>query len=150
VVEVMLKMVKQFDVKPPQLQLSLRLVLATTGDEPTPVPRELKSVAAQLKEVFNYNRFSVLDKAFIRTEANQMSLLKVGGDKDYTVEVRTELVEGSKSAVRLRFHMWRTQGRQNLIMTTVEIKDGETAILGASRINGEGKALITIVSMKML
>jgi hypothetical protein len=60
----------------------------------------------------------------------------------------------------MEFHLYRwewvkqtgkqPQGIQHTVVrTTVEMKDGETAILGASKIDGEGKALITVVSMGM-
>jgi hypothetical protein len=159
VVDVMLKMVKQFDVKPPQLQFSVVLVLAEKGGGQS-IPAELKPVARQLKEVFNYNKFTVMDKAYITVEANQESRMKVGGNSGYTVDMSTHMVQGDKSTVRLDFHLYnwewvkradkRPQGIQHTVVrTTVEMKDGETAILGASKINGEGKALITVVSMKM-
>jgi hypothetical protein len=159
VVDVMLKMVKQFDVKPPQLQFSVELVLAEKGGNQS-IPPELKPVAKQLKEVFNYNKFTVMDKAYISVEANQESRMKVGGENGYTVDMSTHMVQGEKSTVRLGFHLYNWEwikraGQQphgikhTVVSTTVEMKDGETAILGASMINGEGKALITVVSMKM-
>jgi len=159
VVDVMLKMVKQFDVKPPQLQFSVVLVLAEKGGGQS-VPAELKAVAQQLKEVFNYDKFTVMDKAYISVEANQESRMKVGGESGYTVDMSTHMVQGDKSTVRLDFHLynWEWVKREakeprgiqhTVVRTTVEMKDGETAILGASKINGEGKALITVVSMKM-
>ncbi len=159
VVDVMLKMVKQFDVKPPQLQFSVELVLAEKGGNQS-IPPELKPVAKQLKEVFSYNKFTVLDKAYVSVEANQESRMKIGGEGGYTVDMSTHMVQGEKSTVRLGFHLYnwewvkragkQPQGIQHTVVrTTVEMKDGETAILGASKINGEGKALITVVSMKM-
>jgi len=159
VVDIMLKMVKKFNVKPPQLQFSVELVLAEKGGGQS-IPEELKPVAKQLKEVFSYNKFTVMDKAYISVEANQESRMKVGGESGYTVDMSTHMVQGEQSTVRLEFHLYRwewvkraekrPQGIQHTVVrTTVEMKSGETAILGASKINGEGKALITIVSMKM-
>jgi hypothetical protein len=159
VVDVMLKMVKQFDVRPPQLQLAVQLILAEKAG-PESIPGDLKAVAKQLKEVFSYKQYQIMDKAYITTEANGNSRMKIGGEEGYTVDIETHMVQGEKSTVRMEFHLYRwewvkqtgkqPQGIQHTVVrTTVEMKDGETAILGASKIDGEGKALITVVSMGM-
>jgi hypothetical protein len=160
VVEVMLKMVDRFDVKPAQVQLVLRLVEANQSDQPAPLPPEIEPVVEQIQQVLRYNSFVVADQAFVTFEANGESRIQVGGDKAYTVEVGSEAIAGQDDSVRLRFHLFRRQQedagaegthfiQKTLIATTVELKDGETAVLGASKINGGGKALITVVSLKL-
>lgn len=160
VVAVMLKMVERFDVKPRQIQFVLRLVEADWVDKPGPVPAEIHSVARQIQEVLRYNRFKVVDQAFLAIEANRESKLQVGGQHGYTVELSPQMEEGRSSSVRLAFHLYRNERvesgekgtqfvRHTLVATTVELSDGETAVLGASKINGGGKALITVVSMKI-
>ena len=147
VVAVMLKMVERFDVKPRQIQFVLRLVEAEQAAKPGPVPDEIKPVAKQIREVLRYNHFKVVDQAFLAIEANQKSKLHVGGQNGYTMELDCQMVAGQKDSIRLKFHLYKS--KKTLIVTTVELKDGETAILGASRINGSGKALISVVSMKL-
>ena len=160
VIDIMLKMIKRFDVKAPQVEFSLTLVLAKTVAGKPEVPKELKSVSKQLKEVFNYNQFTIMDKAFISVEANNSTRQRVGGEKGYTVEMETQLIQGPKPTIRLEFHLFDLEVikhidkgvlnvEHTLIRTVVELKNGETAILGASKINGHGKALITIVNMKL-
>lgn len=160
VVEVMRKMIERFDVKPRQIQFVLRLVQAEQAAKPAPVPEEIRPVVKQIQEVLRYNQFKVVDQAFLAIEANRESKLQVGGEHGYQVELETEMVEGQADSVRLRFHLYRPEMirepgkevlnlRHTLVATTVELKDGETAVLGASKINGDGKALITVVSMKL-
>jgi type II/III secretion system protein len=160
VVDIMLKMVKRFDVRAPQIEFSLTLVLAETVSGRPEVPKELKSVSKQLKEVFNYNQFTIMDKAYISVEANHSTRQRVGGDKGYTVEMETQLIQGTKPTIRLEFHLFEHEVikhidkgvlnvEHTMIRTVVEMENGETAILGASKINGHGKALITIVNMKL-
>jgi hypothetical protein len=157
VVDVMLKMIKRFDVKPPQLQLAIKLVLASKEGQ-AHVPGELKAVAKQLKDVFSYKSYKIMDKAFVTTEANGHSRMRIGGESGYTVDIETHMVQGEKATVRMEFHLYRWEWvkreakeprgiQHTVVRTTVEMKDGETAILGASKINGEGKALITVVSL---
>jgi hypothetical protein len=159
VVDVMLKMVARFDVKPPQLQLSIKLVMASK-EGPKSIPPELQAVAKQLKDVFNYTAYKIMDKAFVTTEANGWSRMTIGGDQAYTVDIETHVVQGEKNTVRMEFHLYRMEwvkqaGKQaqgikhTVVQTTVEMKDGQTAILGASKIDGGGRALITVVSMMM-
>jgi hypothetical protein len=80
--------------------------------------------------------------------------LQVGGETGYTVDVKAKMVEQGGDSVRLVFHLYKRIGakleRKTLIATSVELKNGETAVLGASKINGSGKALITVVSMKLM
>jgi hypothetical protein len=158
VVDIMLKMVDRFDVKPPQLRFTLQLVLAEDAPRAGPVPKEIRPVARQLKEVFSYNKYTVMDKTYLAVEANQDSSMRLGGEKNYTVEMETHMVQGERKAVRIEFHLYRLDRikhiekgwksiQTTLVRTTVEMKDGETAILGASKINGEGKALITILGV---
>lgn len=160
IVEVMLKMIKRFDLKPRQIQFVLRLIEADQADKPGKIPPEIQSVVKQIQQVLRYNRFSVLDQSFLAIEANRESSLQVGGENGYSVDMATEMVEQSGDSVRLRFHLYKRKQvavrdteakfvRKTLIATTVELKDGETAVLGASKINGSGKALITVVSMKL-
>jgi len=160
VVDIMLKMIDRFDVKPPQLRFTLQLVLAEDAPRAGPVPRELKPVARQLEEVFSYNKYTVMDKTYLAVEANQDSSMRLGGEKNYTVEMETHMVQGERKTVRVEFHLFRRDWikhvekgrvaiRNTLVRTTVEMKDGQTAILGASKINGEGKALITILGVQI-
>jgi type II secretory pathway component GspD/PulD (secretin) len=160
VVVVMRKMIDRFDVKPRQIQFVLRLVQADQAASPAPIPDEIRPVVKQIQEVLRYNQFQVVDQAFLAIEANRESQLQVGGQHGYQVDLGTEMVEGKNDSVRLRFHLYRYEvlpelGKQGsrikhtLVATTVELKDGETAVLGASKINGDGKALITVVSMKL-
>ncbi len=160
VVAVMLKMIERFDVKPRQIQFVLRLVEADNADSPGPVPPEIRSVVKQIQEVLRYNQFKVVDQAFLAIEANRESQIQVGGEHGYTVDIGTQMEQGRSDSVRLRFHLYRlekvpssdkgtTFHRHTLVATTVEMSDGETAVLGASKINGNGKALITVVSMKL-
>lgn len=160
VIDIMLKMIERFDVKPRQIQFVLRLVEADKADAPGPVPAEIRSVVKQIQEVLRYNQFKVVDQAFLAIEANRESKLQVGGQNGYTVELSTQMEEGRSDSVRLKFHLYRKEKvdsrekgpifvRHTLVATTVEMTDGETAVLGASKINGNGKALITVVSMKL-
>jgi hypothetical protein len=159
-ISVMQKMIEKFDVKMPQLQITLKMLLAEKSDKPQPVPPELGSIAKQLSDVFNYNSFSVMDTAFITAEANKKSIMMVGGEKGYKVYLETSLIEGEGGSIRLKYELDKPrlmtttekgtqETLQTLVNTTVELKDGETAILGASKIDGDGKALISIVTMKI-
>lgn len=160
VVAVMLKMIERFDVKPRQIQFVLRLVEADNGPKAGPVPAEIRSVVKQIQEVLRYNQFKVIDQAFLAIEANRESSIQVGGQDGYTVDLSTQMEEGRSNSVRLTFHLYRKEKvdsgqkgtrfvKHTLVATTVELTDGETAVLGASKINGNGKALITVVSMKL-
>jgi hypothetical protein len=148
VVELVLRSVAELDQKPLQARITLTLVQAETAANPTPIPVELKPVVAQLQGVFTYNQWSVLDKAFITTEAGQKSKLQLGGEQRLTVELIPERIQGETKVIRLAFKMYRDKDT-TLVETSVELKDGELAVLGASRIDGVGKALITVVAAKL-
>ncbi|HOX47159.1 MAG TPA: pilus assembly protein N-terminal domain-containing protein [Myxococcota bacterium] len=148
VVELVLRSVAELDQKPLQARITLTLVQADTAANPTPIPAELKPVVAQLQGVFTYNQWSVLDKAFITTEAGQKSKLQLGGEHRLTVELVPERIQGETKVIRLAFKMYRDKDT-TLVQTSVELKDGELAVLGASRIDGVGKALITVVAAKL-
>jgi len=159
-VDVILKIVDRFDVRTPQLQIAVKLVQAERVDKAPPVPPELAGIAKQLGEVFSYNSFSIKDSAFIATEANRESMLTVAGESGYTVKLATHMIEGATGTVRLEFKLDKRRQttdpvkgaviyNDTLLATTVEMKDGETAILGASKIDGDNKALISVVTLKI-
>jgi hypothetical protein len=147
VVEVVLRAVAELDQKPLRLGIKLTLVRAETVDKPAPVPAELQPVVKQMKGVVAYNQWSVMDTAFIATEAGKRSRLQVGGAEQLKVDLFPERILGDSKTVRLEFHMQRQDA--TLIQTSVELKDGELAVLGASRIDGAGSALVTVVAAKI-
>jgi hypothetical protein len=153
-------MIQRFDVRTPQLQITVKLVQAERVEKAQPIPPELAGIAKQLGEVFSYNSFSIKDSAFIATEANREAKLTVAGEKGYAVKLATHLIEGETGTVRLEFKLDKVRQitdrekgilfvNDTLLATTVEMKDGETAILGASKIDGDNKALISVVTLKI-
>jgi hypothetical protein len=148
VLDAAVKIIERFDVKPVQLQLLFRLVAATQVKEPAPVPADLQPIARQIQEIMRFNQFTAVDQAFLLTQGGAESTLHIGGEPGYTIYVTPEILEGDTGAVRLHVILAHYHGNRSIIDTRVELRDGETVVLGASKIDGGDKALITVVNLK--
>ncbi|MCK4645403.1 MAG: hypothetical protein KAU46_04040 [Candidatus Aminicenantes bacterium] len=172
IIDKMLSLLKELDVKPVDILFTVDLILGSMnpGQEKTQ-DKKLASdpVIKELKRVLNYKYFKRVDTSILRVQDGRYSEQRIGGDGlDFELRLTPRHVKEEKKdtfqlGVRLR---QRIEARRetakginriiegareiDLISTTLAIKSGERTVIGVSRLDGGDKALILIISGKIV
>ncbi len=175
IVDKMLLLIKDIDVKPIDLLITVDLILGSMGLEKAPelaklisgrsskVKLESDPLIKELKSVLGYTHYNRIDSSFIRIQDNRRSDLKLGGqgldlrlmldphyvreEKRDTFQLELRLVQHIMGAVGL---VDKTEKSVVLIRTTLTVKSGERTVVGVSKLDGGDKALILIISGKVI
>jgi hypothetical protein len=163
VVDKMLSLIKEIDVKPAEMQFLVQIVLGSEaaedkGDETLkndPVIRELRGV-------LKYKSFSALDGTTLRVIEGERAEAKVGPKGEYSLRMMPKLIrDGATETIRAEVEFYRPiwapmapnqTGPQminsDLIRTTLMLKPGEKTVVGVSKSDAD-KGLILIISGKV-
>jgi len=163
VVEKLLSMLKEIDVKPVDLQLNVELILGSmTLKEKTDLDKELMSdpVMKELGNLLKYKSFKRLDSAIIKIQDNRYSSQRMGGEGiSLKLDMRPRYIKEEKGdtfqvELGLRQHRgFNAEGKEItivLIDTTLTLKSGQRTVVGVSKLDGGDKALILIISGKII
>ncbi len=176
IVDKMLSLIKEIDVKPVDLLITVDLILGSMGLEKAPELARLISgrsskkklesdpLIKELKGVLGYTHYNRIDSSFIRIQDNTYSDLKLGGKGlDLSLNLRPHYVKEEKVdtfrlGLRLRQHISGFKNdkieinEKNMILigTTLTVKSGERTVVGVSKLDGGNKALILIISGKVI
>jgi hypothetical protein len=148
---------------PKNVEMTVFLLVATDSATPagSPVPKELDSVATQLKAAFPFKNYGLLDVLTFRTRTGQsVSTTSAGGSLQIgnatvsvitTVRIASVSVESDGSTVRIDKMDSRYQwSGQNLgISTDLDIKEGQKVVVGRLGISHE-QALFLVMMAKVL
>ena len=163
VVDKMLSLIKEIDIRPAEMQFMVQIVLGSEaaedkGDEALkndPVIRELRGV-------LRYKTFSALDGTTLRVIEGESAEAKVGTKGEYTLRIRPKLIrDGASEVIRTDVEFSRplwaplapnSQNPQmvnnDLVRTTLMLKPGEKTVVGVSKSDAD-KGLILIISGKV-
>jgi hypothetical protein len=163
VVDKMLALIKEIDVKPAEMQFLVQIVLGSEaaedkGDEALkndPVIRELRGV-------LKYKSFSALDGTTLRVIEGERAEAKVGTKGEYSLRLVPKLIrDGATELIRAEVEFYRpvwaplapnSQSAQmmnnDLVRTTLMLKPGEKTVVGVSKSDAD-KGLILIISGKV-
>ena len=173
IVEKMLSVVKEIDVKPVDILFTVDLIVGSFEEElekVTPVGKKTtdKELAADplMKEMRRYMSFKTLNKigsALMRIQDSKYSEQIIGGsgyefrlaltpryvreEKEDTFQVHIELRHDrviDLGGVR------QTEKNVRLIETAFTLKSGDKTIVGVSKLDGGDKALILVISGKVI
>ncbi|NQT27443.1 hypothetical protein HQ585_18970, partial [candidate division KSB1 bacterium] len=144
------KIILDYDQPPKQIMIQVMLLVASRGDrkEVEHHPK-LKKIVKKLTSLFSYNYYWVIGEAeMIGTEGEPFTVMSEGQQSAFSMDTRLKLqddvikLEGMKITVE--------KPTRAEIKTTVNIKNGETVILGASSGQHEGEAMITVVTAQIM
>jgi hypothetical protein len=173
IVDKMLSVVKEIDVKPVDILFTVDLIVGSFEEELEEVKvvgkkttdKELESDPL-MKEMWRYMSFKTLNKigsALMRVQDSKYSEQIIGGsgyefrlaltpryvreEKEDTFQVTIELRHD-----RIQKMGTTTQKEKNvrLIETAFTLKSGEKTIVGVSKLDGGDKALILVISGKVI
>jgi type II secretory pathway component GspD/PulD (secretin) len=143
-----------FDVPPPAAEISVKLVLASKTMDQGSISNEIKTMA-RIGEVLKFNQYSLLDSGILQCEEGQSSVLSLA--KDYQLSFVADIIEQKNHIIRLQNFQLKKRKKDSdgkeifvpLISVTLNLRDAETLVLGASRFEDSNRALIVILLGKV-
>ncbi len=160
-VEQMLAVIERLDVAQAELELTVFLIEASPDGKADPkLVSALGDVWPDLAGLFSYKGYAERDRAILRVTAGRMASQRIGGDDGYMLDVTARELDRAAGTFQLGVSIYRrTKGESReggtiylndtLVSTTLEVKDGKTSVVGASRLNGDGRALITVIKTEV-
>jgi len=168
--------IKEIDVKPKDLAFTIQLIEASeTGEKSDP---ELQSdpLIKELQKLLRYKSYRLLDATMLRAIDGETSGAIFGPDNQFSIGLRPQVSDESPQGnirieVRLRQiksnqlvikqgdteqRAWVTIEPVGLIDTNLNLKSGDRAVVGISRLasgglsQAESKGLILVISGKIL
>ena len=165
IVEKILSILKEIDVKPLDLQFTVDLILgsmsARSADDST-VPgvypdKKIKSdpLIKELSKLLTYESFRRLDSTLINVQDNSRSTQMLGGEgMSFRLNLQPRYIKEEKGdSIRVELSLSSRQYKKDgsplsltLIDTTLSLQSGDRSVVGVSKLNGGDKALILILS----
>jgi len=167
-VDRVLAVIREYDVKPADLQFTIQLVLGSMGtDERSADPIGDDPVIRELRRLIKFSSFSLLDTAYVRALDRQPSQVSIGRAADLRLDLVPKCVkEAGKDLIQVEATLVKAglpslmptpQGPQNvapaprtLVNSNFTMRSGEKTVVGVSRMEGGDKALILIISGRIL
>ena len=173
IVEKLLSILKDVDVKPSDLQFNVDLLLGTTADvKNADLVKELKNdpVLKELQNLLKYKSFRTLDSSLLKVQDNSRSSHRIGGKGiNLKLELNPRYIQNGNDSGAFQVDLRLTQyqgfkpdGSERtlvLIDTNLSLKSGEKTVVGISNLSyvpseaaseEEDTALILILSGKVL
>ncbi|HVT04801.1 MAG TPA: secretin N-terminal domain-containing protein [Thermoanaerobaculia bacterium] len=144
--------IAKFDTDAQRFHLELKLVAASrvTGTPPV-TPDDLKEIAGKLSGVLRFNAFEkVGDLSIDGRESDPVTTeLKSADSKQvYRAEFKFGEYDPVSDSIRVNdFKLGRLQGQEitSLLKTSLNLKVGQTVVLGAAKLPDSQKALMMII-----
>ena len=172
IVDKILAILKDVDVKPFDLQFNVDLLLGTTDENAKgELVKELKNdpVLKELQNLLKYKAFRILDSSILKVQDNNRSSHRIGGKGIILrLDLNPRYIEnnnGGTFQVELRLSQYqgfRPDGNERVLTltsTNLTLKSGEKQVVGISKLSyvpreaaseEEDTALILILSGKVL
>jgi len=138
------------------------LLLASVSGESSPdLPKAARQAVEGLRDFLPYKSYKVLDFAWVRTAGISQTQVKGPDDRAFNVMIRYDDPEANEGKIFIRNFsledakdatsyssdaavLLRSSNR--LISTSFGMEIGETVVVGTSRLNGDGKALVVLLT----
>jgi hypothetical protein len=167
IVDKMLALVREFDVKPTELQFTVQIIQGTETAEPGADSLKDDPILRDLRSVLKYKNYSLLDGTILRVIDGREAEAKVGPKGEYSIRITPNYTkDGSSETMQVRIELRKPEWipsapktekgvepvslvrfNNDLISTTLTLKAGEKTVVGVSKSDGD-KGLILILSGK--
>jgi hypothetical protein len=148
VVAKMLQVIKEYDVKPTEIQFSVQIVQGGEGETDDPLRND--PVIKDLRNVLKYKGFTLFDSTILRVIEGERAQAKVGPSAEYEIRIRPKYIKdagGDIIQAGIEFRKEKvvttfapntsapiqTTGATDLITTTLMLKDGVKTVVGVSK-----------------
>jgi len=173
IIEKMISLIKKIDVKPVDILFTVDLILGSMSLEEVPLNAKLRSERApdkklendplirEMKRIMNFKYLNRIGSSFLRIQDGKYSEQRIGGsglefrllltpryvreEKEDTFQVNLDLRHD-----RVIREGVGTEKDIRLIETALTLKSGERTVVGVSKLDGGDKALILIISGKVI
>jgi hypothetical protein len=143
-----------FDVPPPAAEVSVKLVRASKNAEASPISDEIKNMA-RVGDVLKFNQYALLDSGIVECEEGQNSVLSLA--REYQISFVPDIIQEGNNIIRLKnFQLKKKKKDGNgkdsflpLLTVTVNLRNAETLVLGASRFEESDQALLIMLLGKV-
>lgn len=142
-----------FDVPPPTAEISIKLVRASRSPKETPISDEIKNMA-HVGDVLKFNDYSLMDSGLIQCQEGEFSVLSLA--KEYQLSFNADIIQKENKIIQLKnFQLKKLKKEKGkevytpLITVTVNLRDSETLVLGASRFEDSDQALLVVLLGKV-
>jgi hypothetical protein len=174
-VEKMLSIIKEIDVKAPDLLFTIQLILATEdGNAKTDDALLNDTAIKELRSFLKYKAFTLLDSSLMRAQNNGYSRTTMGPKGEFELVLRPQYSKKDKTEwIGLDLRLEQRQGLRTqketqqegnktttteqdrmvsdtILSSNLTIKSGERTVVGVSRTLGGDKGLILIISGKII
>jgi len=173
IVEKMLSVIKEIDVKPVDILFTVDLIVGSFKEEQEevaalrkkPVDKALESdpVMKEMQRVMSFKTLYKLGSAMMRVQDGKYSEQIIGGsDMEFRLSmvpryIREEKGDSFQLNLELRHdRTTRTSGgvqtekNVRLIETALTLRNGEKTIVGVSKLDGGDRALVLVISGKII
>jgi hypothetical protein len=150
--------VKRLDVPaaaPKDVDLVVYMVVASEQvSAGAALPPELQPVADELKKIFSYKSFHLLDSILLRTQPGDRARTSgVVPNGAYSFEVQpTSVTEDPKGRlirlIDLTLNISMPEGRHAGIQTEITVREGQRVVVGKSNMGGD-QSLVLVVTAKV-
>ncbi len=136
------RVLAEYDQPRPDVQLHFQLIEAdgfTDSDE------RIAAVETELRQIFRFAGYRLAGEAFVTaTDASEVQLGLVGSGNRYQINARTHWARGNM--IRLEVEVTLHEAQQGpRLQTTVNIRPGQTLVLGSSPKLGDTATLLLTV-----
>ena len=154
------------------VEVTIYLMSALATPSASPIPAEMESVVKQLRSMFSYKGYQLIDTEVIRVRAGQggdasamvnskgpcgaktISQLKFSSAKPTTDDKgRAVRIDGLKVGLKVPVPA-NTKGEYNYIdtgiSTDVDIREGQKVVVGKVNMDGADRASIVVLSAKVV
>jgi hypothetical protein len=166
-VEKILAAIRELDVKPPDVQFTIQLVLGSETDAATDAELKGDPIIKELGKLLRYKGYTLLDTTLVRTVSMNRAEVKFGPKAEFELALRPEVAGDARMPAiktNVRLSQIKVLGggqdkdgvyqvakdERTLIESTLNIKSGERTVVGVSKLDGGDKGLILIISAKIV
>jgi len=174
------EVIKQFDVKPAEVEFNLHLLEALDIPAPIkpvqpvkpvppvkpvqpvkpvppvqPLPPDVQPIVQKLKTNFRYKDYHLIDTASLRSTDSSSSSIRLGGSSNYTIDINIEwsLLSPDSSTIKIsRFRIYNPPrfAGDSILSTSLMLEDGKPVVVGTSKAAPDDRALIIILTGRIL
>ena len=157
----LVEMIKELDVRPLDLQFNMDLIVASL-DPASGIHKDLRNdkVIKEMQSMLKYRSFNLLDTTLIKVQDQTESNQRLGGEgMSFRLRLRPRYIKDDRGdSFNIDLSLYRMMGingegkeiSSNLVSTTLTLKSGERTVVGVSKLDGGDKALVLILSGKVL
>lgn len=157
-VETAIKVIDVLDEPRPSIDLHVH-VLSASKQGQADVPKDLEAAVGQLRNIFGYSGFEVLDTIMLRVLEGRQGRTDGGirlGDNTarngyrFSFQKISVVPDDGFNNIRIKGLKFDVSGQGDgssraSLMTDVQIREGQKAVVGSSTPQGDGETLILIV-----